>query len=315
MLLIGYGLCRVLGGDPCGGLWYGRARLAARLARRAAAIAQSAFTERLEGVTVADIMDAEPVTIPAGPPAAARVRGLLPALPGLGVVRGRRGRRALRRARPPRSRRARSATRRAARSPGARRRRAAGRRTARCRADAPLEALLGLRAAAPPGRADGGRRRRPPARRRHARAGLARAARARLADVTAPDGASRARTAMRRSEPVRRRGHGGERRALRQERVDDGGANWRAGVAAQLRERGGLATSPAGSGAVGRHRREGVADEDDLRAERDRRRRPAGRGSRGRPSARGSSGSSSATPTSAGARVRRCARRSACGGA
>jgi CBS-domain-containing membrane protein len=30
-----------------------------------AAIAQSAFTERLKGVTVADIMDAEPVTIPA----------------------------------------------------------------------------------------------------------------------------------------------------------------------------------------------------------------------------------------------------------
>jgi Zn-dependent protease len=32
------------------------------------AIAQSAFTERLEGITVADIMDAEPVTIPAGLP-------------------------------------------------------------------------------------------------------------------------------------------------------------------------------------------------------------------------------------------------------
>ena len=30
-----------------------------------AAIAQSAFTERLQGVTVADIMDSEPVTIPA----------------------------------------------------------------------------------------------------------------------------------------------------------------------------------------------------------------------------------------------------------
>ena len=35
-----------------------------------AAIAQSAFTERLEGVTVADIMDAEPVAIPADLPAA-----------------------------------------------------------------------------------------------------------------------------------------------------------------------------------------------------------------------------------------------------
>jgi Zn-dependent protease len=35
------------------------------------AIAQAAFTERLAGVTVADIMDAEPVTIPAGLPVAA----------------------------------------------------------------------------------------------------------------------------------------------------------------------------------------------------------------------------------------------------
>jgi Zn-dependent protease len=34
-----------------------------------AAIAQTAFTERLDGVTVADIMDAEPVTIPADLPA------------------------------------------------------------------------------------------------------------------------------------------------------------------------------------------------------------------------------------------------------
>ena len=35
------------------------------------AIAQAAFTERLAGVTVADIMDADPVTIPAGLPASA----------------------------------------------------------------------------------------------------------------------------------------------------------------------------------------------------------------------------------------------------
>jgi Zn-dependent protease len=34
-----------------------------------AAIAQSAFTERLRGITVADVMDAEPVVIPAGLPA------------------------------------------------------------------------------------------------------------------------------------------------------------------------------------------------------------------------------------------------------
>ena len=37
--------------------------------RRAASRSQTAFTERLEGVTVADLMDAEPVTIPADPPA------------------------------------------------------------------------------------------------------------------------------------------------------------------------------------------------------------------------------------------------------
>ncbi len=53
--------------DVSSGLWYfflgwilgGAAR---------AAVAQSAFTSRLEGVTVADIMDAEPVTIPAALP-------------------------------------------------------------------------------------------------------------------------------------------------------------------------------------------------------------------------------------------------------
>jgi hypothetical protein len=33
------------------------------------AIVQSAFTDQLEGITVADLMDAEPVTIPAGLPA------------------------------------------------------------------------------------------------------------------------------------------------------------------------------------------------------------------------------------------------------
>jgi Zn-dependent protease len=64
-LLMGWGLYRLASsGDPFGGLWYlalgwmlwGGAR---------AAVTQSTVTERLEGVTVADIMDAEPVTIPA----------------------------------------------------------------------------------------------------------------------------------------------------------------------------------------------------------------------------------------------------------
>ena len=54
-----------------------------------AAMLQTAVTSRLEGVTVADIMDSEPVTIPADLPALAGLRRVLPALPGLAVVRGR----------------------------------------------------------------------------------------------------------------------------------------------------------------------------------------------------------------------------------
>ena len=64
-LLIGYGLYALLGQDDTyGGLWaIVLGYLLGSSAR--AAIAHSAFTERLKGVTVADIMDAEPVTIPA----------------------------------------------------------------------------------------------------------------------------------------------------------------------------------------------------------------------------------------------------------
>jgi Zn-dependent protease len=64
-LLIGYGLYQLLSSrDTFGGLWY--VALGWMLGGGArAAVAQSAFTQRLEGVTVADIMDAEPVTIPA----------------------------------------------------------------------------------------------------------------------------------------------------------------------------------------------------------------------------------------------------------
>jgi Zn-dependent protease len=62
--LIGWGLYKLLSSsDPFGGLWY--AALGWMLWGGArAAIAQSAVTQRLEGVTVADIMDADPVTIP-----------------------------------------------------------------------------------------------------------------------------------------------------------------------------------------------------------------------------------------------------------
>jgi Zn-dependent protease len=69
-VLIGYGLWQLFGrGDTFGGLWaIVLGYLLGSSAR--AAIAQTEFTDRLEGVTVADIMDSEPVTIPADLPAA-----------------------------------------------------------------------------------------------------------------------------------------------------------------------------------------------------------------------------------------------------
>jgi Zn-dependent protease len=69
-LLIGYGIYVLVAlGNSFGGLW---AIVLGYLlgASARAAIAQSAFTERLRGVTVADIMDSDPVTIPADLPAA-----------------------------------------------------------------------------------------------------------------------------------------------------------------------------------------------------------------------------------------------------
>jgi Zn-dependent protease len=68
-LLILYGLYVLIGqDDTVGGLWaIVLGYLLGSSAR--AAIAQSAFTERLAGVTVADIMDSEPVVIPADLPA------------------------------------------------------------------------------------------------------------------------------------------------------------------------------------------------------------------------------------------------------
>jgi Zn-dependent protease len=68
-LLIGWGLYVLIArGDTVGGLWsIVLGYLLGSSARTA--IAHTAFTERLAGVTVADIMDAEPVTIPADLPA------------------------------------------------------------------------------------------------------------------------------------------------------------------------------------------------------------------------------------------------------
>ena len=63
VLLIGWGLYQLLRGDVTSGLW---ATVLGWLLGGAArsAVVQSAFTERIEGITVADIMDSEPVTIP-----------------------------------------------------------------------------------------------------------------------------------------------------------------------------------------------------------------------------------------------------------
>jgi CBS domain-containing protein len=68
-LLIGYGLYVLVAlDDTVGGLWaIVLGYLLGSSAR--AAIAHSAFTERLRGVTVADIMDSDPVVIPADLPA------------------------------------------------------------------------------------------------------------------------------------------------------------------------------------------------------------------------------------------------------
>jgi CBS domain-containing protein len=64
VLLIGYGLYQLLIGDVTSGLWLAVLGWLLGGAARSAVV-QSAFTERIEGITVADIMDAEPVTIPA----------------------------------------------------------------------------------------------------------------------------------------------------------------------------------------------------------------------------------------------------------
>ena len=66
-LLIGYGIWRVASSDPGGGIWYMALGFMLGSAARGAVL-QSAVSTRLEGVTAADIMDAEPVTIPADLP-------------------------------------------------------------------------------------------------------------------------------------------------------------------------------------------------------------------------------------------------------
>jgi Zn-dependent protease/CBS domain-containing protein len=72
VLLIGFGVYLSLAGEVFDGLWL--AVLGYLLGQSArAAVLQTAVTSRLEGVTVADIMDSEPVTIPASLPASRAV--------------------------------------------------------------------------------------------------------------------------------------------------------------------------------------------------------------------------------------------------
>jgi Zn-dependent protease len=66
-LLVGYGIYLLAGGDATGGLWMVVLGYLLWQSARGAVI-QSAVTSRLEGVTVADIMDADPVTVPADLP-------------------------------------------------------------------------------------------------------------------------------------------------------------------------------------------------------------------------------------------------------
>jgi Zn-dependent protease len=63
-LMIGGGLLMVLAGNLIGGIWLGIIGIFLNQAARGA-IAQTELTDRIEGLSVADVMDAEPVAIPA----------------------------------------------------------------------------------------------------------------------------------------------------------------------------------------------------------------------------------------------------------
>ena len=174
VLMIGYGVWVVIGGDPWG-LWSVMLGWLLGSAARSA-IVQSDFSDRLEGITVADLMDAEPVTIPAGTPADRAYEDFFLRYQGWewfavvdedGRFAGIAHREPLRQVteagdiRPVGE---------LVVPPG---------EDGQVRADTPLEVLLAVRAAAALRRLDGSRRRGPAARGGHARAGLAGAAGAR----------------------------------------------------------------------------------------------------------------------------------------
>ena len=63
-LLIGYGIYRLLLGDPLALVWFGLMGFFIIQAARAADV-QSQITARIEGLLVSDVMDGEPVSVPA----------------------------------------------------------------------------------------------------------------------------------------------------------------------------------------------------------------------------------------------------------
>ena len=67
--LIAFGLWRAIDGEGIGGLWWSLIGWFIASAARSAVVS-TAFTERLEGITVADVMDPSPVSMPAGTPVA-----------------------------------------------------------------------------------------------------------------------------------------------------------------------------------------------------------------------------------------------------
>ena len=83
-LLIGVGIFLAASGHLFNGLWL--AVIGWFIAQSArAAVVSTAFTERIDGITVADIMDAQPVSMPARTPLIAGPGRVLPALP-LGLL-------------------------------------------------------------------------------------------------------------------------------------------------------------------------------------------------------------------------------------
>jgi Zn-dependent protease len=66
--LIAFGLWRAVDGEGIGGLWWALIGWFIASAARNAVVS-TAFTERLEGITVADVMDPSPVAIPGATPA------------------------------------------------------------------------------------------------------------------------------------------------------------------------------------------------------------------------------------------------------